>query len=99
MFLPLTKTVKIYSEPSKEIDLTFPVISKFGNISQSEMNLTSLPTNEYISSYVIFLTSFIIKNKYDLYAPGDTQILEIYKYISETLSFRTEDVSYLNEDF
>ena len=45
MFLPLTKTVKIYSEPSKEIDLTFPVISKFGNISQSEMNLTSLPLN------------------------------------------------------
>ena len=46
MFLPLNKTVKIYSESSKEIDLTFPVISKFGNISQSEMNRTSFPLNE-----------------------------------------------------
>ena len=88
------ETIKTYSGPSKEIDLTFPMTSKFGNISQSEMNLTSLPTNEYISSYVIFLTSFIIKNKYDLYAHKDTQILEIYKYISEALSFRTDDVGY-----
>ena len=92
--LPLIETIKTYSGPSKEIDLTFPMTSKFGNISQLEMNLTSLPINEYISSYVIFLTSFIIKNKYDLNVPRDTQILKIYKYISDALSFRTEDVGY-----
>ena len=46
MFLPFTETMKTYSEPTKEIDLTFPIISKFGNISQSEMNLTSFPLNE-----------------------------------------------------
>ena len=93
------ETIKTYSGPSKEIDLTFPMTSKFGNISQSEMNLTSLPLNAKISSYVISLTSFIIKNKYDLNAPRDTQILEIYKYISEALSFRIEDAGYRNEDF